>query len=90
MSNKNFKTFVEGLRIEPLDSGPNPRTDAGLNLEGLVYIYQNKIKAFLDGAIREFVTTDDAQVLTNKSLVDSSTQIVDLSLIHISEPTRPY
>lgn len=64
------KRFKEGVVVVPIDSGPNPDcADPSLNVEGHIYTYQDKIKAYIQASIREVVTNTQTQTLTNKTIV---------------------
>jgi len=77
---KSFKTFVKGIILKKVDGAVNPQTpDSTYDQEGALYFYQNKIKAYIASAIRALVTEDQEQTLSNKSLEDNSTYIVDSS-----------
>ena len=74
MSDNKFKTFQKGIQIRPVDSGPNAQaSNPSDNVEGSMWVYQNKLRAYLNSAVREFVTLDDTQTLTNKTIGDTNT-----------------
>jgi len=59
-----FRYFIKGIQLRGNASDP---TD---NLEGSLFLnsVENRIKAYVQGAVRELVTKDQAQELTNKTL----------------------
>ena len=62
------------MKLRPLDSGPDAQAaDPSNNEEGSMWIYQNKLRAYLNSAVREFVTLDQTQSLTNKTIGDTNT-----------------
>jgi hypothetical protein len=70
-----FKKFIYGLLLKGESSNPSD------NLEGSVWHNSttNRIMTYINSAIRELISADETQTLTNKSLVDNSTSIVDNS-----------
>jgi len=64
----NFETFVHGLLLKPIDTQQNAQNETGIDDTGFVYVYANKMKIYLDSAIREIITADQTQTLTNKTL----------------------
>jgi len=67
------KRFKQGLVLDAIDGGPNPGTDAAFSIEGHVYVYQNKIKSYVEAALREVATLDQIQAFTNKTIGDTNT-----------------
>ena len=69
---RDFKRLVKGVLLKDNNSGSNPIGNLSGVLtaadNGAIYNYQNKVKAFLDGAEREIITNDQSQTLTNKTI----------------------
>ncbi len=75
------KRFKKGTVLVPIDSGPNPScADPTCNIEGHLYTYTSKIKAYVEAAVREIITADQTQALTNKTIVitDSDLTLQDV------------
>lgn len=76
----DFKQFVRGIRLRDNDdtglgdiSGSLTATD-----NGALYVYQNRIKAFLSAAEIEVVTVSQSQTLTNKTIDADNNTISEL------------
>jgi hypothetical protein len=76
---RDFKRFVKGVLLKDNNGGSNPIDDLSGVLtaadNGAIYNYQNRVKAFLDGAEREIITNDQSQTLTNKT-IDADNNII--------------
>jgi len=75
---QKFSDFIFGVILRPIDSGPNPKTDSGFATEGMLYVYANKIKAYINGAIRELATLDETQTFTNKGIDSDNNTITNI------------
>jgi hypothetical protein len=75
---ETLKRLTRGIILEPLDSGPNPKTDSGFAEEGMIYTYTNRIKAYIQGALREVLTADQSQTVTNKSIDSDNNTITNI------------
>lgn len=67
---KVFRRFIKGILLKGEASNPSD------NLEGSLWVNssENKLKAYLNAAIRSIVSEDQAQTLTNKTIdADSNT-----------------
>lgn len=67
MSNKP-RTFAEGIRVYPTDNAPTAEGHISAS------VTSPKVKAYIEGAVRDVVTADQTQTLTNKVIdADSNT-----------------
>ena len=71
----NFKRFKRGITLSPTDSGPNPGTEPAEGIEGSMWVYANKIKSYIQASVREILTADQIQTITNKTIVAASNTI---------------
>lgn len=71
MANKSFRYFLKGIELRGETVDPS---DA---IEGSVWSNStsNRFKGYIQAAIREFVTTDQAQTLSNKTLIVANNTI---------------
>jgi hypothetical protein len=76
----SFKEIVKGILLRTNTSDP---TD---NLAGSIWYNSatNRIKAYIESAIRIFVTEDQAQTLTNKTIDASSNTLTNITATSLS------
>lgn len=69
----DFKRIVKGILLRGVTADPSD------NLPGSIWHNSTtgRIKSYVESAIRTLVSEDQSQTLSNKNLVDSSTNIVD-------------
>lgn len=75
-----FRKFVGGLCLQPIDTAPNAKTETGITTSGAIWVYANKLKAYLDSAVREMVSTDQTQTLTNKTIDADNNTVSNLEV----------
>ena len=80
MSLTTFKNFVKGILLRGESTDP---TD---NKEGTIWVNStsNKIKTYIQAAVREIVTADQTQTLTNKTIDASSNTVSNIANANIS------
>lgn len=75
----NFSGFGKGIFLKPIDSGPDAAVaDPTDNIEGSFWVYQSKLKVYVNAAIREIATLDETQIFTNKSIDADNNTITEL------------
>lgn len=62
---RNIHSFITGLNIEPVSS-------SGINAEGDIEVYSNRLRIYVQAAVRTVVTEDQSQTLTNKTMSGSA------------------
>ena len=83
MSDNKFQQFHKGIVLKTRDGGPNPpNSNPTDNIEGSIWVYQDKIRSYLAAAVRVLRTIPDAtdtlvgkattDNLTNKTFTDST------------------
>lgn len=80
MANKSFRYFVKGIELR------GETTDATDNIEGSVFhnSTSNRLKTYIQAAVREIVTADQAQTLTNKTINASNNTISNINTTHLA------
>ena len=67
---KVFKLFQKGIVLKPVNSGPNPcPCDPMDNIEGSFWINGSELRGYIGAGVRVMVSEDQAQDLTNKTIV---------------------
>jgi len=71
MASKSFRYFLKGIELRGESSDPSD------NISGSIWSNStsNRFKGYIESAIREFVTADQTQTLTNKTVVVASNTI---------------
>lgn len=78
---RNIKAFTNGLKIKPV-------TSSAIDTEGEAEVFSNKLRMYLGGSVREIITADQTQTLTNKT-ISSPTFAGALTLPEIATPATP-
>jgi hypothetical protein len=75
-----FKDFVKGIRLRDNDDTGIGDLSASLSASdnGSAYVYQQKLKIWLDNSEREVITNDQTQTITNKTIDADSNTISNL------------
>jgi hypothetical protein len=73
-----FEKFVKGLRLRDNDSTGIGDLSAALTAadNGAIYVYQNRVKAWLSNQEYEIITNNQTQTLTNKTINANDNDIV--------------
>lgn len=74
-----FKRFLKGIALRGETSNPSD------NIEGSVFhnSTDQKIRSYVEGAVREFTTNDQTQTLTNKTIDADLNTISDLQVTNL-------
>lgn len=74
-----FKRFLKGIALRGETSNPSD------NIEGSIFhnSTDQKIRSYVEGAVREFTTNDQTQTLTNKSINADDNTITDLQVTNL-------
>ena len=80
MASKSFRYFVKGIELR------GETADVTDNIEGSLWSNSTtqRIKSYIQGAIREIVTADQAQTLTNKTIDSATNTISNIANANIS------
>ena len=74
-----FKRFLKGIALRGETSNPSD------NIEGSIFhnSTDQKIRSYVEGAVREFTTNDQTQTLTNKTIDADDNTISDLQVTNL-------
>ena len=72
----DFRRFIKGILLK------GSATDPSDNLEGTIFHNSavNRLKAYIESAVRVFVTEDQTQTLTNKTIDADNNTISELEV----------
>lgn len=88
-----FKRFIQGIRLYPIDDAPElpkiPEPINHQNKEGSLFHTKSdaKIKAYIQGAVREIITNSQNQTLTNKEISATSNTIITAASGNLTSTT---
>jgi hypothetical protein len=76
MSTSNLRYFVKGIELR------GNTTDISDNIEGALFVNSTShlLKAYLNGAVREIITADQAQTLTNKNIDAANNTVSNITV----------